>query len=146
MSAQTETATSYVSPTSIPHTIDHDKTAVDLNQSNKESTPFGPASPSSTASLQSEDAFPKHEEAQPGGIPMSKKRKWFLLLIFSVAQYLDGVAVCGLFVVTDSIQGDLKIEYENSSWVVTSYSVTFASFLMFWGRVSDLYSAKQVFA
>lgn len=28
----------------------------------------------------------------------------------------------------------------------TSYSVTFASFLLFWGRVADLYSAKAVFA
>jgi len=28
----------------------------------------------------------------------------------------------------------------------TAYSVTFASFLLLWGRVSDLYSAKPVFA
>ena len=28
----------------------------------------------------------------------------------------------------------------------TAYTVTFASFLLFWGRVSDLYSAKPVFA
>jgi MFS family permease len=28
----------------------------------------------------------------------------------------------------------------------TAYSVTFAAFLLLWGRVSDLYSAKPVFA
>lgn len=32
------------------------------------------------------------------------------------------------------------------SWIITSYSVTFASFLLLFGRVSDLYSAKPVFS
>jgi MFS family permease len=55
---------------------------------------------------------------------------------------------------------DLDIKYEESSWIIvsqyfwqrnqadhqTAYSVTFASFLLLWGRVSDLYSAKPVFA
>ena len=36
--------------------------------------------------------------------------------------------------------------FEQQTWVITSYAVTFAAFLLFWGRVSDLYSAKPVFA
>ena len=40
---------------------------------------------------------------------------------------------------------DLGIEYESSTWVLNSYGVTFGSFLLFWGRVSDLYHAKPVF-
>ncbi|KAL7422343.1 hypothetical protein Q5752_002989 [Cryptotrichosporon argae] len=79
-------------------------------------------------------------------IKLSQKRKWFLLFVFSVAQYLDIASYSGLFVFTDPILTDLGIKYESSSWIITAYSVTFASFLLFWGRVADLYSAKPVFA
>ncbi|EIW68412.1 hypothetical protein TREMEDRAFT_32556 [Tremella mesenterica DSM 1558] len=79
-------------------------------------------------------------------IQLSQKRKWFLLFIFAVAQYLDIASYSGLFIFTDAILNDLGILYESSSWIITAYSVTFAAFLLFWGRVSDLYSAKPVFA
>ncbi|WVQ95120.1 hypothetical protein IAU59_002214 [Kwoniella sp. CBS 9459] len=79
-------------------------------------------------------------------IKLSQKKKWFLLLVFSVAQYLDIASVSGVFIFTDAILTDLDILFEASSWVITAYAVTFAAFLLFWGRVSDLYSAKPVFA
>ncbi|OCF37121.1 efflux protein EncT [Kwoniella heveanensis BCC8398] len=79
-------------------------------------------------------------------ISLSQNRKWFLLLIFSIAQYLDLAAVAACFVFTDPIATDLDIIYETSSWIITAYAVTFAAFLLFWGRFSDLYSAKPVFA
>ena len=47
---------------------------------------------------------------------------------------------------TDPISVDLNVPFESQSWVITAYAVTFAAFLLFWGRVSDLYSAKPVFA
>jgi MFS family permease len=50
------------------------------------------------------------------------------------------------FVLTDPIVEELDILFEQQSWVITSYAVTFSAFLLFWGRVSDLYSAKPVFA
>lgn len=40
---------------------------------------------------------------------------------------------------------DLDINFNLQSWIITSYAVTFAAFLLFWGRVSDLYSATYVF-
>ncbi|WWC64283.1 uncharacterized protein I303_106893 [Kwoniella dejecticola CBS 10117] len=84
---------------------------------------------------------------QPGpAVKLSQNRKWMLLLVFSVAQYLDVAAVSGLFIFTDSIAIDLDVLYEASTWIVTSYVVTFSAFLLFFGRVSDLYSAKPVFA
>ncbi|WVW79156.1 hypothetical protein I302_101122 [Kwoniella bestiolae CBS 10118] len=78
-------------------------------------------------------------------VKLSPSRKWGLLAIFSVAQYLDIAAVAGLFIFTDPIAKDLGILYESSTWIVTAYIVTFSSFLMFFGRVSDLFSAKPVF-
>ncbi|WVQ64086.1 uncharacterized protein L199_002245 [Kwoniella botswanensis] len=78
-------------------------------------------------------------------VKLSQSRKWGLLAIFSVAQYLDLSAVAGLFIFTDPISRDLGILYESSTWIVTAYIVTFASFLLFFGRLSDLFSAKPVF-
>lgn len=75
--------------------------------------------------------------------------------------------VSAFFIFTDQISTDLNILFEQQSWVIvsyrltlqnllarymltreqqTSYAVTFASFLLFWGRVSDLYSPKPVFS
>lgn len=49
------------------------------------------------------------------------------------------------YVLTRNIAADLAIDFNLQSWIITSYAVTFAAFLLFWGRVSDLYSAKTVF-
>jgi MFS family permease len=58
------------------------------------------------------------------------------------------------------VANDLEIEFEQQTWVIvspsqthirlhsddqTSFTVTFASFLLFWGRFSDLYAPKFVF-
>ncbi|TXT09246.1 hypothetical protein VHUM_02720 [Vanrija humicola] len=59
--------------------------------------------------------------------------------------FIDILGYSAFFVLTESISRDLHVLYEQSSWVITSYSVTFAAFLLFWGRVSDLYSATTVF-
>ncbi|WVQ82157.1 hypothetical protein IAT38_004285 [Cryptococcus sp. DSM 104549] len=79
-------------------------------------------------------------------VKFSQTKKWLLLVVFCVAEYLDIASICAMFVFTDSIANDLDIIYTQSSWIVTSYNITFAAFLLFWGRVSDLYSAKPVFA
>lgn len=72
-------------------------------------------------------------------------RRWGLLAIFSMALFIDIWCYSAFFIFTRPIAMDLGIEFEQESWVITSYAVTFASFLLFWGRVSDLYSAKPVF-
>lgn len=48
------------------------------------------------------------------------------------------VSSSAFFVFTGVISRDLDIPFEQQSWIITSYTVTFASFLLFWGRVSDL--------
>jgi MFS family permease len=50
-----------------------------------------------------------------------------------------------MYVFATSISKDLGIVFEQQSWVITAYGVTFALSLLFWGRVSDLYSATKVF-
>ncbi|ORX39450.1 major facilitator superfamily domain-containing protein [Kockovaella imperatae] len=76
---------------------------------------------------------------------ISQGRKWLLLLIFSVSSYLDICGRSAFIVFVQSISRDLDIQFEDSIWVLNSYGVTFGSFLLLAGRVSDLYSAKPVF-
>ncbi|GMK56273.1 hypothetical protein CspeluHIS016_0301130 [Cutaneotrichosporon spelunceum] len=78
-------------------------------------------------------------------VPISQARKWGLLAIFSLAMFIDIWMYSAFFIFTDVISVDLGIPFSQQAWVITSYSVTFAAFLLFWGRVSDLYSAKPVF-
>ncbi|BEJ11595.1 hypothetical protein CspHIS471_0200550 [Cutaneotrichosporon sp. HIS471] len=77
---------------------------------------------------------------------ITQARKWGLLAIFSLAMFIDIWMYSAFFIFTDVISVDLGIPFSQQAWVITSYSVTFAAFLLFWGRVSDLYSAKPVFA
>jgi MFS family permease len=88
----------------------------------------------------------KAEAAPKDKAPISQARKWGLLAIFSLAMFIDIWMYSAFFIFTDVISVDLGIPFSQQAWVITSYSVTFAAFLLFWGRVSDLYSAKPVFA
>ncbi|TXT06357.1 uncharacterized protein COLE_05688 [Cutaneotrichosporon oleaginosum] len=60
--------------------------------------------------------------------------------------FIDIWMYSAFLIFTDVVSVDLGIPFTQQAWVITSYSVTFAAFLLFWGRVSDLYSAKPVFA
>ncbi|KAJ9092363.1 hypothetical protein QFC21_006864 [Naganishia friedmannii] len=96
------------------------------------------------------DAASEHSGSGDNGVEdtfarLSSVRKHVLLAIFSLATALDVVSVSGLITTTESISVDLGLQAGNITWILTAYSMTFASFLLFWGRVSDLYPAHIVF-
>ena len=102
--------------------------------------------------------------SQPLATQIPQAKKWGLLGVFSLAFFVDIWSYSAFFLFTDPISIDLDVEFAQQSWIIvsnptplsqqelfidysqTSYAVTFAAFLLFWGRVSDLYSAKPVFA
>jgi MFS family permease len=93
---------------------------------------------------------------------LSQKTKYGLLAVFSLAFFIDIWSYSAFFIFTGPISVDLDVVFAQQSWVITSYAVTFckfspclsydnkltraAAFLLFWGRVSDLFSAKLVFS
>ncbi|KAK4684076.1 hypothetical protein P7C73_g6131, partial [Tremellales sp. Uapishka_1] len=86
------------------------------------------------------------EKSQPPPTAhLSQGRKWFLLSIFSMSFLIDVLAFSTFILFTDYVSADLDIAYSQQTWVITSYTVTFSAFLLFWGRVSDVYSPKPVF-
>lgn len=76
---------------------------------------------------------------------LTQRTKWFLLAIFSLAFFIDIWSYSAFFIFTGPISVDLDVVFAQQSWVITSYAVTFSAFLLFWGRMSDLFSAKPVF-
>ncbi|ORY31645.1 major facilitator superfamily domain-containing protein [Naematelia encephala] len=83
----------------------------------------------------------------PAGVeaPQLGARRWWLLLIFCIAQYLDIAGRASIVVFVNQISDQLDIEYQQSTWILNSYNITFGSFLLFFGRMSDLYTANVVF-
>ena len=101
-----------------------------------------------------------------GSVPeLSPARKQALLSLFCLGVFLDGkwsrhphyksryatalilvIGICVFYILVGPVAEDLDIVFEQQTWVITAYGVTLASFVLFWGRVSDLYSPKPVFA
>ncbi|WWC61164.1 uncharacterized protein I303_103744 [Kwoniella dejecticola CBS 10117] len=76
---------------------------------------------------------------------LGQARKNFLLFIFSVATFIDICNVSGVAVAVAQISVDIKLDTSQIVWIITSYSLCFAAFLLFAGRLSDLFPAQIVF-
>ncbi|KAM0749875.1 MFS general substrate transporter [Meredithblackwellia eburnea MCA 4105] len=85
------------------------------------------------------------DDSEPLTSNLSRATKVRLLLVFCLSVFVDVLSASAFFVFTSEIVKDLDIVFAQQSWVITSYTVTFASFLLFWGRVCDLFSSKTVF-
>ncbi|OWZ65584.1 hypothetical protein AYX15_02930 [Cryptococcus neoformans] len=76
---------------------------------------------------------------------LGQARKNFLVLIFSIATFVDICNVSGVAVAVAQISTDIKLDYSQIVWIVTSYSLCFAALLLFAGRLADLFPAQIVF-
>ena len=55
------------------------------------------------------------------------------------------ISVSGVAVAVAQISTDIKLDYSQIVWIVTSYSLCFAALLLFAGRLADLFPAQIVF-
>ncbi|ODO11534.1 hypothetical protein I350_00314 [Cryptococcus amylolentus CBS 6273] len=76
---------------------------------------------------------------------LSQGRKNLLLLIFSIATFVDVCNVSGAAVAVAQISQDIQLGASQVVWIITSYSICFAAFLLFAGRLSDIFPASIVF-
>jgi EmrB/QacA subfamily drug resistance transporter len=72
------------------------------------------------------------------------KANMFLLIIVCFAQFIEVMNSSTVVVALPSIQTALHMQASDLQWIVTSYVLTFACFLMIGGRASDLLGRKQV--
>ncbi|ODO11041.1 hypothetical protein I350_01643 [Cryptococcus amylolentus CBS 6273] len=92
-----------------------------------------------------EDNF-SHGVRAGAEIKLSQRKKWGLLALFSLSLIIDQWCLAAFYILTSPISDSMSVPFAQQSWVITSYTVTFAATLLFWGRVSDLYSPAPVFS
>ncbi|KAH9939655.1 MFS general substrate transporter [Epithele typhae] len=75
----------------------------------------------------------------------SPARRYVLLLIFCLAQFLDAFNNSALFSAIPALVRDLGMTEAESTWIISAFQLTFASFLLISGRISDVYNPKLAF-
>ncbi|KAF8129729.1 major facilitator superfamily domain-containing protein [Boletus edulis] len=76
---------------------------------------------------------------------LSSIRKSMLLMLFCFAQFLDAFNNSALFPAIPPLEVSLGITQSQSAWIISAYQLTFASFLLISGRISDTYNPKNAF-
>lgn len=77
----------------------------------------------------------QQEPKAPGDAPSTTK-KYVLLIVFCLAQFLDAVNNSAIFPAIPTLAVDLNIKTNNTVWVVSATQLTFASFLLLVSRDS----------
>lgn len=85
------------------------------------------------------------EESQHVLAQLSPARNNFLLVIFSIAQFIDVCNVSGVAIAVAQISSAIHLAQSQIVWIITSYSLCFSAFLLFAGRLSDLFPAQLIF-
>ncbi|OAX40409.1 MFS general substrate transporter [Rhizopogon vinicolor AM-OR11-026] len=80
---------------------------------------------------------------RPNELPLS--RKVVLLAISCLAQFLDVFNASALFSALPALEMSMRMTESQSTWMISAFQLTFASFLLISGRISDVYNPKNVF-
>lgn len=71
---------------------------------------------------------------------LSTGRRYFLLLLFCLAQFLDAFNNSALFSALPELKETLNMNEGEATWLISAFQLTFASFLLISGRISDVYN------
>jgi EmrB/QacA subfamily drug resistance transporter len=88
-----------------------------------------------------EDVRSVEQEVEPEPDP----RRWVTLSILITAVILIAVDISVLNVSIPTILKDLDTTVPSLEWVITGYSLTFATFLIIGGRLGDIYGHRRMF-
>ncbi|WP_316042353.1 MFS transporter [Nocardiopsis sp. CNR-923] len=72
-------------------------------------------------------------------------RLWALLIVLSLALFLDGLDVSMVAVALPSIGAELDLPTATLQWVISGYVLGFGGFLLLGGRTADLLGRRRVF-
>ncbi|KAF9242846.1 major facilitator superfamily domain-containing protein [Melanogaster broomeanus] len=76
---------------------------------------------------------------------LSLARKLVLLSMFCLAQLLDAFNNSALISAIPVLEESMGITESQSAWVLSAFQLTFSSFLLISGRISDVYNTKNAF-
>src|SRR6186713_176141 len=72
-------------------------------------------------------------------------RRWFTLAIVVLSVLIVALDTTVLNVAIPTILRDLDTTLPSLQWVITGYSLTFATFLIIGGRLGDVYGHRRIF-
>jgi EmrB/QacA subfamily drug resistance transporter len=72
-------------------------------------------------------------------------RRWLILVVIGIAQLMVVLDMTVMNLALPSAQRDLVFSNVDRQWIVTAYSLSFGSLLLFSGRVADLVGRKVLF-
>ena len=72
-------------------------------------------------------------------------RRWWALILLCVAQFVDVLDINAVIVALPTIGQELGFSHGDLQWVVTSYVLFFGGFLLFAGRLADLFGRRKMF-
>ncbi|KAG2072282.1 MFS general substrate transporter [Suillus decipiens] len=75
----------------------------------------------------------------------SLTRRLILLAMFCLAQFLDNFNNSALFSAIPALEVSMGMTESQSTWIMSAFQLTFASFLLISGRISDVYNPKNAF-
>ncbi|MGH3253427.1 MAG: MFS transporter [Trebonia sp.] len=85
---------------------------------------------------------------RPGGgatAAQPDSRRWLILVVIAVAQLMVVLDATVMNIALPSAQHDLGFNNVDRQWIVTAYSLSFGSLLLFSGRLADLVGRKVMF-
>ncbi|MEP6482724.1 MAG: MFS transporter [Rhodoglobus sp.] len=77
--------------------------------------------------------------------PPANSRRWITLVVVGLAQLMVVLDATVVNIALPSAQADLGFSDGNRQWIITAYSLAFASLLLLGGRLSDLIGRKRTF-
>ena len=72
-------------------------------------------------------------------------RRWLILVVIAIAQLMVVLDATVMNIALPSAQRDLGFSNVDRQWIVTAYSLSFGSLLLFCGRLADLIGRKVMF-
>ncbi|KAG2147771.1 major facilitator superfamily domain-containing protein [Suillus bovinus] len=85
------------------------------------------------------------EKAKHHGIQRSLCRSIFVIATCTAAMMINVANNSSVFVSLPTIEKDLNIREEQLQWIVSAYSLSSGCFLLFFGRLADIYGRKKAF-
>jgi EmrB/QacA subfamily drug resistance transporter len=79
-------------------------------------------------------------------IPTEARRRWWALLVLSLGSLMVALDATIVIVALPQIAHDLHFSQTSLVWIVNSYLLTFAGFLMLCGRLGDLWGQRRLFS
>jgi EmrB/QacA subfamily drug resistance transporter len=85
------------------------------------------------------------QRARAGGQAEPDPRRWLILVVIAVAQLMVVLDATVMNIALPSAQRDLGFGNVDRQWILTAYSLSFGSLLLFSGRLADLIGRKVMF-